>query len=86
MTFMMMQQRTRTICNLKLIAIFGRLEKLYSPNQIRRMRNSIISLDKGIVQIEVIIVRTNVHMNISEEFMIRECMRPFMKGSLNMDL
>ena len=47
MTFMMTQQRTVTICNPKLIAIFARLEKNYRANQIARMRNSIISLDKG---------------------------------------
>ena len=47
MTFMMTQQRTRTICNPTLIAIFVRLEKIQKANQIVRMRNSVISLDKG---------------------------------------
>ena len=48
MTFMITQQRTHTICNPKLIAIFSRLEKkIKRTNQIARMRNSIISLDKG---------------------------------------
>ena len=44
---MMMQQMTRTICSPKLITIFARLEKIQRTNQISRMRNSIISLDKG---------------------------------------
>ena len=47
MTFMIMQQRTRTICNPTLIAIFSRLEKNRRANQIVRMRNSAISMDKG---------------------------------------
>ena len=47
MTFMMTQQRTRTICNPKLTAIFSRLEKVSRANQVARMRNSIMSLDKG---------------------------------------
>ena len=38
------------------------------------------------VQIEVIIVRPNFHVNISEQFTIRECMRPSFEGSVNMDL
>ena len=38
------------------------------------------------VQIEVIIVRPNFHMNIAEQFTIRECMRPSFEGSVNMDL
>ena len=38
------------------------------------------------VQIEVIIVRPNFHVNISEQFTIRECMRPSLEGSVNMDL
>ena len=37
------------------------------------------------VQIEVIIVRPNSHVNISEQFMIRECIRPF-EGSVHVDL
>ena len=74
MTLMMTQQRTRTICNSKLIAIVSCLEKIYRANQIARMRNSIISLDKGNsdLKIEVIIVRQNFHVNISEQFRIRE--------------
>ena len=40
----------------------------------------------GTVQIEVIIVRPNFHMDISEQFTIRECMRPSFEGSVNMDL
>ena len=38
------------------------------------------------VQIEAIIVRPNFYVNISEQFMIRECMRPSFEGSVNMDL
>ena len=49
LTFMMMQERTRTICNPKLIAIFALRKTLkgQSDYQIARMRNFIISLDKG---------------------------------------
>ena len=50
------------------------------------MRNSIISLDKGTVQIEDIIVRPNFHINISEQFTICECMRRSFEESVNMDL
>ena len=39
--------KTRAICSPKLIAISARLEKNQRANQITRMRNSIISLDKG---------------------------------------
>ena len=38
------------------------------------------------VQIEVIIVRPNFHVNISEQFTIRECIRPSFEGLVNMDL
>ena len=50
------------------------------------MRNSIIPLDKGNRETEVIIVRPNFHMNISEQFMISECMIPSFEGSVHMDL
>ena len=46
-TFKMTQQRTRTVCSPKLIAIFSAWKKLKRANHIARMRNSIISLDKG---------------------------------------
>ena len=38
------------------------------------------------VQIEAIIGRPNFHMNISEQFAIPECMRPYFEGSVNMNL
>ena len=38
------------------------------------------------VQIEVIIVRQNVHVNISEQVTICDCTRPSFEGSVNMDL
>ena len=38
------------------------------------------------VQIEVIIVRSNFHVNISEHFTIHEFMRTSFEGSVNMDL
>ena len=31
-------------------------------------------------------MRSNFHLNISEQFMIRVCMRPSFEGSVNMDL
>ena len=47
MPFMMTQQKTHTICNPKLIAIFARLENIKRANQITRMQYSVISLGKG---------------------------------------
>ena len=41
---------------------------------------------KETVQIEVIIVRANVHVNISEQFTSLVGMRPSFEGSVNMDL
>ena len=41
---------------------------------------------KETVQIEVIIVRLNFHVNISEQFAIHECMRPSLEGLWNMEL
>ena len=35
---------------------------------------------------EVIIVRPNFQVNISEQFTTRECMRPSFEESVNMDL
>ena len=68
-TFIMMQQRTRAICNNKLILIFACLENIQRANMIARMRNSIISLDKvKTVQIEVIIMRPNFQVNVTEQF------------------
>ena len=85
MAFMMTQQRTRTVWNPKLIAFFARLKNKYTPYQTVEMRNSIISLGRETVQIEIIIVRPNFHVNISEQSTIRECMWPSFKGSVNMD-
>ena len=31
-------------------------------------------------------MRSNLHVNISEQFTIRECMIPSLEGSVNMDL
>ena len=47
LTFMMTQERTRTISNPNLMAVFERLEKIQGANHTARMRNSIISLDYG---------------------------------------
>ena len=49
-TFVMTQQRTPTICNPKLIAIFVPFEEILRANQIARRRNSVISLDKETVR------------------------------------
>ena len=86
MTFMLTQQRTRTICNPKLIAVFVRLEKFKGP--IRLQGCEILSFHwiRETVQIEVIIVRPNFYVNISEQFKIRVCMRPSFVGPINMDL
>ena len=86
MTFKMTQQRIRTICNSTLIAIFVHLEKF--KGQIRLQECKILS-SHWIMEtalIEVLIVRPNLHVNISEQFTIRECMRPSFEGSVNMDL
>ena len=84
---MMTQQRTRTICNHKLIATFVRLEKFKGPTSLQGCK--ILSSDwiRETVRIEVIIVRPNFHVNISEQFTIRGGgTRPFFEGSVNMDL
>ena len=38
------------------------------------------------VRIKVTTERSNFHVNISEQFTIRECMRPSLERSVNMDL
>ena len=38
------------------------------------------------VQIEVTTVRPNFHANVSEQFTIRECIRPSFEESVNMNL
>ena len=67
---MMTQQRTGTICNTKLIAIFADLEKIERANQILRMQILSFHWIKETVQMEVIIVKSNFHVNISEQFTI----------------
>ena len=63
-----------------------RLENFKGP--IRLQGCEILSFHwiRETVQVEVIIVTPNFHVNISEQFMIRECMRPSFEGSVNMDL
>ena len=86
MTFMMTQQRTRTICSPKLIAIFKRLKKFKEPIRLQGCENLSFHWIGETVQVEVITVRPNFHVKISEQFTIRECMRPSFEGSVNMDL
>ena len=69
MTFMMTQQRT---CIPKLIAIFARLQKFKGPIRLQGCMTLYIFWIRETVQIEVIIVRPNFHMNICEQFTIRE--------------
>ena len=38
------------------------------------------------VEMDVIVVRPNLRVNISEQFTVRECMRPSFEGSVAMDL
>ena len=85
MTFMMVQQRTQTICNPKLIAVFARLEKLKGPIGLQGCEILSFHWIREKVQIEVTIVRPNFHVNISEQFTILKCMRPSFKRSINMD-
>ena len=86
MTFMMTQQRTRTICNSTLIAIFAHLEIIERANQMARCEILSFHWTRETVLIEVIIVRPNSNVNFSEQFTFRECMRPSFEGSVNMDL
>ena len=60
---LMMQQRTQTTCNAKLIAIFVCLEKCKGP--IRLQGCEILSFHwiRETVQIEVILVRPHFHVN-----------------------
>ena len=86
MTFTMTQQRTRTICNPKLIALFARLEKFKGPIRLKGCEILSFHWIRETAQIEVIIVRPNFHVNIAKQFTISECMRPSFEGSVNMDL
>ena len=86
MTFMMTQQRTCTICSPKLIAIFARLKKFKGPIRLQGCGTLSFHWIKETVQIEVIIVRPNFHVNISEQFTILECVRPSFEGSVIMNL
>ena len=73
-----MMMRTLISCISKLIGIFA----LGRKGPIRFQGCEILSFRrmKGTVQIKAIIVRSNFHVNISEQFKIRECMRPSFKG------
>ena len=71
MTFMITQQRTRTICNPKLIAILSCLEKIKGPIRLQGCEILSFHWTKETVQIEVVIVRPNFHVNISEQLTIR---------------
>ena len=86
MTFMMTLQRTHAICNPKLIAIFACLDKIKGPIKLQGCEILSFHWIRETVQIEVIVVTPNVQVNISEQFTIRECMRPSFQGSINMDL
>ena len=86
MTFIMTQQRTHTICNPKLITVFARLEKIKGPIRLRGREILSFHWIRKTGQTEAIFVRPNFHMIISEQFTIREFMRPFFEGSVNMDL
>ena len=85
-TFIMTQQRTRTIYNPKLIALFPRLKKIKGPIGLQGCEILSFHWIRETVQIEVIIVRPGFHVNISEQFTIRKCIRPSLEGSVNMDL
>ena len=87
MTFMITQHLgLKTICSPKLIAIFSHLEKF--KGLVRSQGYEILSFQwtRETVQIEVIIVRPNFHVNISEQFTICECMRSSFERLVNMDL
>ena len=86
MTFMIMLQRSHTICSPKLVAISLTWNKF--KGSIRAQGCEILSFHwiRETVQIEVITVRPNFHVNISEQFTSREYMRPSFEGSVNMDL
>ena len=86
MTFMMTEQRTRTICNPRLIAILERLKTLKGAIRLQGCKILSFHWIGETFQIKVIIVRPNLHVNIAVQFTIRECMRPSFEGSVNMDL
>ena len=83
---MMTQQRTRPICNPKLITIFARLEKFKGPIILQGRKILSFHWIRETVQIEVIIVKPNFHVDISEQFTIPEGMRFSFQGLVNMDL
>ena len=86
MTFMMTQQRTHTICNPKLIAVFKRSEKIKGPIRLQGCEILSFHWTRETVQMKVLIVRPDFQVNISEQFTIRECMEPSLEGLVNMDL
>ena len=82
LTFMMTQQRTRTICNPRLTAIFVRFEKNKGPIRLQGCKILSFHWIRVTVQIEVIVVRPILRVNISEQFTIREGMRPSFEGAV----
>ena len=83
MTFMITLQRSHTICSPKSFRTSNEFK-----GSIRSQGCESLSFHwiRETVQIEVIIVRPNFHMDISELFTICECERPSFEGSVNMDL
>ena len=82
MTSVMTQQRTRTICNPKLIAILRTWKIFKGPIRLQGCEILSFHWTRETVQIKVIIVRPNFHVNISEQFK----MRPSFEGFVNVDL
>ena len=63
----------------------GKLNHLKGPIRLQGCKILSFHWIRETVLIEAIIVRPNFHVNISEQFTIRECIRPSFKGSVNME-
>ena len=81
MTFMMTQQRICTICDPNLIAISSyACKKFKEPIRLQGCKILSFHWIRETVQIEVIIVRANFHVNISEQFTILSARDILSKG------
>ena len=63
-----------------------RLERFKRPIRLQGCEILLFHWIRETAQAEVITVRPNFHVNISELFTINECKRPSFEGSVSMDL
>ena len=76
------QQRTRTSSILNSSQSLRAWKKFKGPIRLQECKILSFHWMRETVHIEVVIVRPDFHVNISEQFTIRECMRPSFDGSV----